>query len=55
MIDEIYNSRIDAVKTYHVSGECEKTAVDFEEFQKKTTISSFKLPMLPPAIIGVTN
>jgi hypothetical protein len=51
MIDEIYNSRIDAVKTYHGSGECEKTAVDFEEFQKKTTFSSFKLPMLPPLLL----
>jgi len=31
MIDEIYNSRIGAIKTYHFSDELEKTAIPFEE------------------------
>ena len=31
MIDEIYNSRIGAIKTYHFSDEWEKTAIPFEE------------------------
>ena len=31
MIDEIYNSRIGAIKTYHFSNEWEKTAIQFEE------------------------
>ena len=31
MIDEIYNSRIGAIKTYHFSNEWEKTAITFEE------------------------
>ena len=31
MIDEIYNSRIGAIKTYHFSDEQEKTAIPFEE------------------------
>ena len=31
MIDEIYNSRIGAIKTTHVSDEWEQTAIPFEE------------------------
>ena len=31
MIDEIYNSRIGAIKTDHVSDEWEQTAIPFEE------------------------
>lgn len=31
MIDEIYNSRIGVIKTYHFSDEWEKTAIPFEE------------------------
>ena len=31
MIDEIYNSRLGAIKTYHFSDEWEKTAIPFEE------------------------
>ena len=31
MIDEIYNSRIGAIKTTHFSDEWEKTAIPFEE------------------------
>ena len=31
MIDEIYNSRIGAIKTYHFSNEWEKTTIPFEE------------------------
>ncbi|MCR5142703.1 MAG: hypothetical protein K6C68_09285 [Ruminococcus sp.] len=31
MIDEIYNSRISAIKTYHSSDEWEQTAIEFEK------------------------
>ena len=31
MIDEIYNSRIGAIKTSHSSDEWEKTAIEFEK------------------------
>ncbi len=31
MIDEIYNSRIGAIKTGHTSDEWEQTAIEFEE------------------------
>lgn len=31
MIDEIYNCRVAAIKTYHFSDEWEKTAISFEE------------------------
>lgn len=31
MIDEIYNSRIGTIRTYHFSNEWEKTAISFEE------------------------
>lgn len=31
MIDEIYNSRIGAIKNYHFSDEWEMTAIPFEE------------------------
>lgn len=31
MIDEIYNSRIGAIKNYHFSDEWDKTAIPFEE------------------------
>ena len=31
MIDEIYNSRLGAIKTYYFSDEWEKTAIPFEE------------------------
>jgi len=31
MIDEIYNSRIGAIKTCHSSDEWEKTAIEFEK------------------------
>lgn len=31
MLDEIYNSRLGAIKTYHGSDEWEKTAIQFEE------------------------
>ena len=31
MIDEIYNCRVGAIKTYHFSDEWEKTAITFEE------------------------
>ena len=31
MIDEIYNCRVAAIKTYHFSDEWEKTAIPFEE------------------------
>ena len=31
MIDEIYNCRVGAIKTYHFSDEWEKTAIPFEE------------------------
>ena len=31
MIDEIYNSRLGATKTYHFSDEWEQTAIPFED------------------------
>lgn len=31
MLDEIYNRRLDAIKTYHGSDEWEKTAIPFED------------------------
>ena len=31
MIDETYNCRVGAIKTYHFSDEWEKTAITFEE------------------------
>lgn len=31
MIDEIYNCRVGAIKTYHFSDEWEKTAITFED------------------------
>ena len=31
MIDEIYNSRLGAIKTYHFSDEWEQTAIPFED------------------------
>ena len=40
MIDEIYNCRIGAIKTYHFSNAWEKTAIPFEESltEEKTII-----------------
>ena len=44
MIDEIYNCRIGAIKTYHFSDEWEKTAIPFEEsLTEKQTIIFHKL------------
>ena len=44
MIDEIYNSRIGAIKTYHLSNEWEKTAIPFEEsLTEEQTIIFHKL------------
>ena len=44
MIDEIYNSRIGAIKTYHFSNEWEKTAIPFEEsLTEEQTIIFHKL------------
>lgn len=44
MIDEIYNSRIGAFKTYHFSDEWEKTAIPFEEsLTEEQTILFHKL------------
>jgi hypothetical protein len=44
MIDEIYNSRIGAIKTYHFSDEWEKTAIPFEEsLTEEQTILFHKL------------
>ncbi len=44
MIDEIYNSRIGAIKTYHFSDEWEKTAIPFEEsLSEEQTILFHKL------------
>lgn len=44
MIDEIYNSRIGSIKTYHFSKEWEKTAIPFEEsLTKEQTIIFHKL------------
>ena len=31
MIEEIYNCRLSAIKTFHFSDKCEKTAILFEE------------------------
>lgn len=44
MIDEIYNSRIGAIKTYHFSDEWEKAAIPFEEsLTEEQTILFHKL------------
>ncbi len=44
MIDEIYNSRLGAIKTYHFSDEWEKTAIPFEEsLNEEQTIIFHKL------------
>lgn len=44
MIDEIYNCRISAIKTYHFSNEWEKTAIPFEEsLTEEQTIIFHKL------------
>ena len=44
MIDEIYNSRIGAIKTYHFSDEWEQTAIPFEEsLTEEQTILYHKL------------
>ena len=44
MIDEIYNCRIGAIKTYHFSNEWEKTAIPFEEsLTEEQTIIFHKL------------
>ncbi len=41
MIDEIYNSRIGAIKTKHFSDEWEQTAIPFEESLTKEQIVMF--------------
>ena len=41
MIDEIYNSRIGAIKTTHFSDEWEKTAIPFEESLTEEQITLF--------------
>ena len=44
MIDEIYNSRIGAIKTYNSSDEWEQTAIEFEEsLTEEQTIIFHKL------------
>lgn len=44
MIDEIYNCRIGAIKTYHFSNEWEKAAIPFEEsLTEEQTIIFHKL------------
>lgn len=44
MIDEIYNCRISAIKTYHFSNEWENTAIPFEEsLTEEQTIIFHKL------------
>lgn len=44
IIDEIYNSRIGAIKTCHCSDEWEQTAIPFEEsLTEKQTILYHKL------------
>ena len=44
MIDEIYNCRVGAIKTYHFSDEWEKTAIPFEEsLTEEQTIIFHKL------------
>ena len=44
MIDEIYNSRIGAIKTCHCSDEWEQTAIPFEEsLTEEQTILYLKL------------
>ena len=44
MIDEIYNYRIGAIKTYHFSNDWEKTAIPFEEsLTEEQTIIFHKL------------
>ena len=41
MIDEIYNSRIGAIKTNHFSDEWEQTAIPFEESLTEEQIIMF--------------
>jgi hypothetical protein len=41
MIDEIYNSRIGTIKTYHFSDEWEQTAILFEESLTEEQIIMF--------------
>ena len=41
MIDEIYNSRIGAIKTCHCSDEWEQTAIPFEESLTEEQIDVF--------------
>jgi len=41
MIDEIYNSRQGAIKTYHFSDEWEQTAIPFEESLTEEQIIMF--------------
>ena len=44
MIDEIYNSRIGAIKTYHSSDEWEQTSIEFEKsLTEEQTIIFHKL------------
>jgi hypothetical protein len=55
MIDEIYNSSIGAIRTYHFSNEWEKTAISFEEsLTKEQTIIFFTISAIckakPPLI-----
>ena len=41
MIDEIYNSRIGAIKTDHFSDEWEQTAIPFEESLTEAQLTTF--------------
>ena len=41
MIDEIYNSRIGAIKTCHCSDEWEQTAIPFEESLIEAQLTTF--------------
>lgn len=44
MIDEIYNSRLGTIKTYHVSDEWEQSAIPFEDsLTEEQTIIFHKL------------
>lgn len=44
MIDEIYNSRLGTIKTYHVSDEWEQAAIPFEDsLTEEQTIIFHKL------------
>ena len=44
MIDEIYNCRVGAIKTYHSTDEWKKTAIEFEEsLTEEQTIIFHKL------------